>query len=104
MDSVSYSLNFGFESWQKGETTLHGPYLVSGAKHSLADLPPLKVAGVCRWLNDSTMELVLRYIESPHSERIRCHFNDGKLSVEIKRSFNTNAPDAVVILKGEYNK
>lgn len=99
-DSASYSFSFGSGNWQKGETTLHGPYLVSAAQHSLAGLTPFQVAGAYRWVDANTLELVLRYIESPHSETLLCHFDGSKIAVEIKRSFNTNMPDAVTTLKG----
>ena len=91
---------FGKTSWLSGETTIHGPYLVSIAKHSLTGLPPFKVAGECVWLDNNTLMLVLRYIESPHTETFICHFGDNSINVDVKRSFNTQAADATIHLKG----
>jgi CubicO group peptidase (beta-lactamase class C family) len=99
-DTASYYLNFGLGDWQTGETTLHGPYLVREAKNSLGGLPPFKVAGAYKWLDGSTLELVLRYIESPHSETLLCHFDGDNVTLQIKRSFNAEATDAVITLKG----
>lgn len=99
-DSASYPVRFGPSGWQMGATTMRGPYLVGAAKHSLVDLPPFKVAGTYRWLDNSTLELVLRYIESPHSETMLCHFDGDTIAVEIKRSFNTNTADASTSIKG----
>jgi len=98
-DTATYNLNFGAGKWEKGETTMRGPYLVN-AKHSLTSLPPFKVAGDYTWIDDNTLELVMRYIESPHTETIICHFDGKNITADLKRSFNTNAPDAVVTLKG----
>lgn len=96
----SYAFNFAANSWQNGETTLPGPYLVAGAKNNLKGLPPFKVAGEYTWLDQNTLELVLRYIESPHTETLVCHFNGKDISVDVKRSFSSTAPGAVVTLKG----
>ncbi len=99
-DTATYVLPFGAGKWQMGETTMHGPYLVTRAKNNLTGLPPFKVADSYTWLDENTLELVVRYIESPHTETMLCHFNGNNMTVEVKRSFNTNAPDAVVTLKG----
>lgn len=99
-DTASYIFQFGRNNWQLGETALPGPYLVGMARNSLAGLPPFKVAGAYRWLPDGTLELVLRYIESPHTETLLCHFDGDALTVDVKRSFSTNAPNATITLKG----
>lgn len=39
-DSGVYPIRFAANNWQQGETRLKGPYLVSGARNSLANLPP----------------------------------------------------------------
>jgi len=40
------------------------------------------------WKDANTLELALRYIESPHSEIFTCHFESGKLNIEVARSFS----------------
>lgn len=96
-----YPLLFAANNWQKGETKLKGPYLVSGAKNSLAGLPPFKIAAEYTWLDANTLELVLRYIESPHTQKMLCQFDGENIAVDVSRSFNANAPGAVVTLKGK---
>ncbi len=86
-DTAVYKLAFGSGVWQTGETTRRGPYLLSGAKASLTGLTPFKVAGSYRWDDERTLKLVLRYIESPHTETIICHFDQNKISVDIQYSF-----------------
>ncbi|MEJ7677940.1 MAG: hypothetical protein WKG06_08770 [Segetibacter sp.] len=100
-DSGVYPFRFAANTWQQGETKLKGPYLVSGARNSLAGLPPFKVAAEYTWIDSNTLELVLRYIESPHTQTMLCHFSADNIAVDIKRSFNTDAPGAVVTLKGK---
>jgi CubicO group peptidase (beta-lactamase class C family) len=99
-DTASYSFSFGANAWQNAETTLPGPYLVNAARNSLKSLPPFKVAGEYTWLDAATLELVLRYIESPHTETWLFRFDGTKFLVDMKRSFNSNLPGATVTLSG----
>jgi CubicO group peptidase (beta-lactamase class C family) len=87
-DTMVYNLAFGKGRWQTGETTKHGPSLVGAAKASFVGLPPLKVHGVYHWKDEHTLELTLRYIESPHTEKIICHFDENNISVDIENSFD----------------
>jgi hypothetical protein len=100
-DTNVYPVRFAANNWQKGETKLKGPYLVSGARNSLAGLPPFKVAAEYTWIDSNTLELVLRYIESPHTHTMLCRFAGNNVTVDMKRSFNADAPDAVITLKGK---
>ena len=99
-DTATYNLSFGAGKWQKGETTMQGPYLVN-AQHKLVGQAPFKIADDYTWVDDNTLKLVMRYIESPHTEIMICHFDGNKIKLDIGRSFNTTAPDAVVTMEGE---
>jgi CubicO group peptidase (beta-lactamase class C family) len=81
IDSNDYNLAFGAGHWARGETTLTGPNLLLAAKAHNVGLPPAKIAGNFNWKDGSTLELVLRYIESPHTETITCNFNNKKVLV-----------------------
>ena len=85
-DSTNYMLRFGKEQWIPGETDRRGPYLVARAKNNRAELPPYKVTGSYGWKDDKTLELYLRYTESPHSEKILCSFEGNYLTMQIKSS------------------
>ena len=86
VDSKTYDLLFGAGHWAIGETTLQGPDLLMAAKGHLVGLPPSKIAGNFEWTDGNTLKLVLRYIESPHSEIITCTFDNDKTSVIFKYS------------------
>lgn len=88
---------FGADRWIKGETSKRGPNLVSKALAHFVGLPPAKVAGSYRWKDENTLELRLRYIESPHTETFICHFDKNQLAVEIQNSFDKSK---VLELKG----
>ena len=85
-DTADHAITFGARRWHEGETTRHGPYLVRGAKNNLNGLPPFKVAGEYNWRDENKLELILRYIESPHTETIVCYFDGDKIKMEIRSS------------------
>jgi hypothetical protein len=84
----SYNLYYGAGSWKTGQTNKPGPYLVSAAKENWALLAPYKIAGNFFWQNEQTLVLEMRYIESPHTEIITCHFDGKKIIVDVERSFD----------------
>ena len=89
-DSVTHRIPFGFGKWELSETTKFGPYLVARAKANRVGLPIFKVAGSYNWKDEKTIEMTLRYIESPHTETITCTFEDEKVSVDFQNIFNKN--------------
>jgi len=44
------------------------------------------VAGSYGWKDENTLELVLRYIESPHTETITCKFDKKNISLDFRYS------------------
>ena len=94
----SYTLNFGNGQWIQGQTTLLGPSLVAGAKNHFEGLPPSQVAGSYRWKGPATLQMQLRYIDSPHTEIMTFNFDGDKISVDMLDSFK--APDKKVTFTG----
>jgi CubicO group peptidase (beta-lactamase class C family) len=80
VDTARYNFSFGSGQWIAGETTLHGPDLLLQAKAHYVGLPPAKVAGSYTWKDENTLELVLRFIESPHTETITCVFDKESIT------------------------
>jgi CubicO group peptidase (beta-lactamase class C family) len=101
IDSTHYNFSLGSGKWISGETTLPGPDLLLLAKAHFVGLPAAKVAGSFGWKDENTLELVLRYIESPHTESITCKFDKNKVSVDFHYSdgLNNSQPE----LKGVIN-
>ena len=98
-DTGSYVLQFGNGAWQQGETWRKGPYLVGNAKASYVGLPALKVDGAYEWKDPQTLALTLRYIESPHTEKMTCHFEGESVSVDFENSLDVGGKK--VTLKGK---
>jgi len=89
-DSASYPFLFAANTWNKEETSKYGIYLGARAKNNRVGLSPFKVAEHYHWVDDKTLELELRYIESPHTETIRCIFDGEYASIDFENRLNKN--------------
>lgn len=87
-DASSYQFNFGKSKWEYAETNMPRPSLTAAGIENTSMTYPAKVAASYAWTDENTLQLVLRYIESPHTEYFTCHFDGNKLSVEESKSFN----------------
>jgi len=74
----SYKIPVGRGEWVTSETDLAGPNLIRRP----GVVPANKVAASYGWSDESTMELFLRYIESPHHIRITCNFEGDIVVVQ----------------------
>lgn len=83
-DNNDYSFTFGAGTWITDETSMPGPSL------SLLGVPPWKIAGSYSWKDDNTLELVLRYIESPHTRTFTCKFDKDSVQINIHNSLKQN--------------
>ncbi|MEY4931636.1 MAG: hypothetical protein RI909_2360 [Bacteroidota bacterium] len=87
VNGSAYTLTYGSGKWQLGETTKLGPTLIPAKAHFVG-LPPPQVAGSYQWLDENTLALTLRYIESPHTETLTCKFEQQKITIEQQISNN----------------
>ena len=94
--STDYVLNFSTGTWHYDITELPGPNLVPNKNIDV--LRPFKVAGSYTWLDNNSIELTLRYIESPHTETITCVFLDNKVGVSFKNIFTRK--DDIKLIEG----
>jgi hypothetical protein len=102
IDHNVYQVTFGAGKWIGGETTKPGPDLFRNARSHMAGLPPNRVLGCYCWKDPNTVELVLRYIESPHSEKLTCKLDQDKILVDIWQS---NTPmEKRQMMKGEISR
>ena len=87
-DAATYPVSFGAGKCNESETAMTVPSLTGNAIEKRDMLYPAKIAASYTWKDANTLELVLRYIESPHSETFTCRFDGNKLNVEVARSYN----------------
>jgi CubicO group peptidase (beta-lactamase class C family) len=81
-DGKEYRHEFGAGKWIEDQTDRPGPSLTGPVK--ITDT--YKVAGAYSWKNSNTLELVLRYIESPHHETFTCKFDGNNLTMSVAPS------------------
>ena len=65
-DSTKHTFKLGFRTWGIGKSNLIGPYMLRAARVDLAKKAPFDYAGSYRILDDQSVEITLRYFESPH--------------------------------------
>ena len=102
IDHADYKFAFGAGKWIAGETTKPGPDLFKSALFHTKGMLPCKVIGCYSWKDNNTLELVLRYIESPHTEKITCKIQQNYMLVEFWQS-NTPSKKSLVS-KGEIGR
>ena len=95
-DSVEHILSFGNGKWTENITTKFGPYLVAAARGNRVGQSPFKTANSYTWLDDKTLELTLKYIESPHTETIICAFDGEYVTLDFQNIFNKNAERNII--------
>lgn len=95
-DSVVYPFDCGLLKWVEGRTSMPGtpPKLTDIAIGNTVGLPPARVAASYVWKDSATLEIVCRYIESPHQEIISCHFNQQEVTIDFHGSLTAMAPSA----------
>ena len=100
-DTATYDIQFGAGTWKPGVTKKQGPSLVGRAKGHFVGLPPPKITSSYYWKDNNTLELKIRYIESPHTEIIFCRFDDNNITVDIGNSYDKNPANKKPPLKGK---
>lgn len=53
---------------------------------------PTKVAGTATWINENTLQLNLRFVETLHGDRIQCVFEGDRLTVNFLDSLTAMTP------------
>lgn len=77
---------FGANEWIQGETNKPVNNLAAQPNDQILKLAPFKVVGAYSFPDKSSLELVVRYIESPHTDFYLCKTNGDSISVEISNS------------------
>ncbi len=82
----THLLMFGAKEWAYSNTDRKGPNLLLSAPGHMAGYLPVEVDGAYRWKDAQTLELTLRYIESPHREVFTFSFAEDAVSLDYFRS------------------
>ncbi len=79
-------LILGANEWILGETNIPVNSLAAQPNDQILKLAPFKVAGAYSFPDENSLELMVRYIESPHTDYYLCKANGDSISVEISNS------------------
>ena len=82
MGDDSFTIPLGRGAWINSETGLSGPNIIS--KPGI--LTSNKIAAAYTWTDDNTIEVTIRYIESPHHIKITGSFDGSNAVVKIRYS------------------
>jgi CubicO group peptidase (beta-lactamase class C family) len=102
-DTTQYAFGFETGHWLFGVTDMQVPGSLSSAKEDFGYLRHNNnVAGSYGWKDAQTLVLRLRFIESPHSMIITCHFDGDNLNADVQ--YTCNYDGRKTILKGTLSK
>ena len=87
VDTATYQIGFGDGKWTSAETNMPEPALTAGLIENNSMIYPAKIMAAYTWKDANTLQLVLRYIESPHTATFICSFHENRLTMEANRSF-----------------
>jgi CubicO group peptidase (beta-lactamase class C family) len=82
----NHNFIFGHSKWLLG-TTKRAGWNIGFNKETVREFPPFKIACGYAWEDEKRLALYIKYLESPHTEKIIISFNeDGSVSLnDIKR-------------------
>jgi CubicO group peptidase (beta-lactamase class C family) len=82
INGEKYDIPFGRGKWLVSETNLAGPNLISRPGGPGRHL----IAAAYEWSDDATLEMIIRYIESPHHIKVKCSFDGDTLVMNTRLS------------------
>jgi CubicO group peptidase (beta-lactamase class C family) len=99
-----YPIACGVGRWQRGETDLPGtpPRLISGGAPKKGTKARLAASGA--WTDQNTLQMVLRYYETPHHDTVTCRFDGDKVQLGFMNSMaqmSPNPKDKRPVLQGQ---
>jgi CubicO group peptidase (beta-lactamase class C family) len=96
-DQKTHLIPLGLNEWQLSENRMIGPYSLRSVPAHLDTFAPFKVAGNYVWNNENTIEMTIRYIESPHHWKIIYQVQGDQLKLQ---AINSYAPKIIIDLVG----
>jgi hypothetical protein len=103
-EGIIYPFTFGRGQWKLFETNKPGTNLIPHSGANLRFLAPFKVAGAYNWQGENTLQLSLRYIESPHSEYYTFEFTGDNVTLSHTSSRNRDGNTPILYGKKTSNK
>lgn len=96
-DQKIHSIPLGLKQWKLSENHLIGPYSLRSVPANLETFAPFKVAGNYFWKDENTIEMNIRYIESPHHWKMTYRVQGDTLNLQV---INSYAPKTIINIVG----
>ncbi|NQW77004.1 MAG: hypothetical protein HQ448_09380, partial [Cytophagales bacterium] len=96
-DQKTHQIPLGLNEWKLSENQMIGPYSLRSVPAHLETFAPFKVAGNYVWTDENTIEMTIRYIESPHHWKITFKVQEGQLKL---KAINSYAPKVTIDIAG----
>lgn len=62
--------------------------MITGSRSNFVNADVSKITGSSNWKDENTLELILRYIESPHTEKFLIRFVEDTISLEAQTIYD----------------
>jgi len=96
-DQKVHQIPLGLNEWYLSENRMIGPYSLRSVPAHLETFAPFKVAAEYVWKDENTIEMTIRYIESPHHWKITYHVQGTQLKLQ---AINSYAPKIKIDIAG----
>ena len=81
-------LKFGWENWLLNKKIIKNPF--NGGSWWTEMHVPSRIAGTATWLNDNTLQLTMKFVETIHSDTLTCVFDSDKVTISFLNSVSAN--------------
>ncbi|MBL7818380.1 MAG: serine hydrolase [Saprospiraceae bacterium] len=91
-------IGFGWEQWKVNKNNIKNPFAIPFRTHIDS-----KIAATATWMDDKTLQINLKFVETVHGDRLTVTFEDDKITLAFMNSVsenNKNAPEKRESLKG----
>lgn len=96
-DQKIHQIPLGLNAWHLSENRFIGPYSLRAVPAHLETFAPFQVAANYVWNNENTIEMTIRYIESPHHWKITFQVLGDQLKLQVVNSY---APKTIIDIAG----
>lgn len=83
-------IKFGWNNWAMNDNSVKNLFVVPNRTHL-----PSKIAGTATWLNENTLQLNEKFVETVHGDKLTCVFEGNKVTVSFLNSVSENTKNSL---------
>jgi hypothetical protein len=91
---AEFTVRCGIGNWSDGVTDMPGtpPEMTEVIGSKMGAGQQVKIAAAGAWKDDRTFGMHWRYYETPHHDRVTCHFDEDQVRIEFMNSITQPSP------------